>query len=97
MTTSNIGTDVLLSEYQRSVASYWNNTSPTGSRGASRQDDVNRLLGEIDGLYHHHYGVGPVTSPGSRARRRHATGGFWPSSIGWRPPRPTSCSTTSAT
>jgi geranyl diphosphate 2-C-methyltransferase len=60
MTTSNIGTDVLLSEYQRSVASYWNNTSPAGSRGASRQDDVNRLLGEIDGLYHHHYGVGPV-------------------------------------
>ena len=60
MTTGNTSTDILLSEYQRSVASYWNNTSPTGSRGASRQDDVNWLLGEIDGLYHHHYGVGPV-------------------------------------
>jgi geranyl diphosphate 2-C-methyltransferase len=60
MRTSNPATDVLLSDYQRSVASYWNSTSPTGSRGASRQDDVNWLLGEIDGLYHHHYGVGDV-------------------------------------
>jgi geranyl diphosphate 2-C-methyltransferase len=60
MTTSNPGTDVLLTEYQRSVATYWNETAPTGSRGASRQDDVNWLLGDIDGLYHHHYGVGPV-------------------------------------
>ena len=58
MTTSNAGTDVLRSDYQKSVAAYWDNTAPTGSRGASRQDDVNWLLGDIDGLYHHHYGIG---------------------------------------
>jgi geranyl diphosphate 2-C-methyltransferase len=60
MRTSSPATDVPLTEYQKSVASYWNATAPTGSRGASRQDDVNWLLGEIDGLYHHHYGVGAV-------------------------------------
>jgi len=42
---------VTLTSYQRDVASWWNN----------RQDDqVNLALGEVDGLYHHHYGVGPV-------------------------------------
>jgi geranyl diphosphate 2-C-methyltransferase len=39
---------VLRSAYQRSVAAYWNN----------ERDPVNIRLGEIDGLYHHHYGVG---------------------------------------
>jgi geranyl diphosphate 2-C-methyltransferase len=57
MTTSNTSTDVLQSEYQRSVAAYWNSTAPTGSR-AEQEDRVNWLLGDIDKLYHHHYGVG---------------------------------------
>lgn len=57
MSTTNTGTDVLRSDYQRSVAAYWNSTAPTGSRGG-QQDNVNWLLGDIDGLYHHHYGVG---------------------------------------
>lgn len=39
---------VLRSAYQRAVARYWNN----------EKDPVNIRLGEIDGLYHHHYGVG---------------------------------------
>jgi geranyl diphosphate 2-C-methyltransferase len=59
MTTSNPGAEVLRSDYQRSVAAYWNSTAPTGSRG-SKEDNVNWLLGDIDGLYHHHYGIGDV-------------------------------------
>jgi geranyl diphosphate 2-C-methyltransferase len=39
---------VLRSAYQRSVAEYWN----------KEKDPVNIRLGEVDGLYHHHYGVG---------------------------------------
>ncbi|MGH3856568.1 MAG: geranyl diphosphate 2-C-methyltransferase [Pseudonocardiaceae bacterium] len=39
---------VLRSDYQKSVASYWNN----------EKDPVNLRLGDIDGLYHHHYGIG---------------------------------------
>ena len=39
---------VLRSDYQRSVADYWNN----------EQDPVNLRLGDVDGLYHHHYGLG---------------------------------------
>jgi geranyl diphosphate 2-C-methyltransferase len=39
---------VFHSAYQRSVAAYWNNESAP----------VNMRLGEVDGLYHHHYGVG---------------------------------------
>jgi geranyl diphosphate 2-C-methyltransferase len=39
---------VLRSAYQRSVAAYWN----------KERDPVNIRLGEVDGLYHHHYGVG---------------------------------------
>ncbi len=57
MTTSDPAADVLRDDYQRSVAAYWNSTAPTGSR-FSREDNVNWLLGDIDGLYHHHYGVG---------------------------------------
>jgi geranyl diphosphate 2-C-methyltransferase len=60
MSTTQPSNSVLLNDYQRSVATYWNETAPTGSRGASKQDDVNWLLGEIDGLYHHHYGIGAV-------------------------------------
>lgn len=40
-----------LTDYQRDVASWWNNR---------RDDRVNLALGEVDGLYHHHYGLGPV-------------------------------------
>jgi geranyl diphosphate 2-C-methyltransferase len=39
---------VLRSAYQRSVAEYWNN----------ERDPVNIRLGEVDGFYHHHYGLG---------------------------------------
>jgi geranyl diphosphate 2-C-methyltransferase len=39
---------VLRSAYQRSVAAYWDN----------EHDPVNVRLGELDGLYHHHYGIG---------------------------------------
>ncbi|MGH3943599.1 MAG: geranyl diphosphate 2-C-methyltransferase [Pseudonocardiaceae bacterium] len=47
MTTITIA-NVLRSDYQKSVASYWNN----------EKDPVNLLLGDVDGLYHHHYGIG---------------------------------------
>ena len=35
--------------YQASVAAYWN---------TNQQDPVNLLLGDVDGFYHHHYGIG---------------------------------------
>lgn len=40
--------DVLRSDYQKSVAEYWNR----------ERDPVNLRLGDVDGVYHHHYGVG---------------------------------------
>jgi geranyl diphosphate 2-C-methyltransferase len=40
---------VLRTAYQQSVATYWN---------THQQDPVNLRLGEVDGLYHHHYGLG---------------------------------------
>ena len=49
MSTTNPTADVLRNAYQKSVANYWNENN---------QDPVNLVLGEIDGLYHHHYGVG---------------------------------------
>jgi geranyl diphosphate 2-C-methyltransferase len=39
---------VLRTEYQKSVAEYWN----------TEKDPVNIRLGDVDGLYHHHYGIG---------------------------------------
>jgi geranyl diphosphate 2-C-methyltransferase len=39
---------VLRTAYQESIAEYWN----------KEQDPVNIRLGEVDGLYHHHYGLG---------------------------------------
>src|SRR5580700_2441622 len=42
------GQPVLRSAFQRSVAAYWN----------AERDPVNIRLGEVDGLFHHHYGVG---------------------------------------
>ncbi|MGI5285701.1 geranyl diphosphate 2-C-methyltransferase [Nonomuraea polychroma] len=41
---------VLESLYQRDVADYWD----------AERNPVNLRLGEVDGLYHHHYGVGDV-------------------------------------
>lgn len=43
-------TQVLRSEYQKSIADYWN----------KEKAPVNLLLGDVDGLYHHHYGIGDV-------------------------------------
>jgi geranyl diphosphate 2-C-methyltransferase len=45
-----VETPVLSSLYQRSVADYWN----------AEKNPVNLRLGEVDGLYHHHYGIGEV-------------------------------------
>jgi geranyl diphosphate 2-C-methyltransferase len=42
---------VSLTSYQRDVAAWWNNR---------RDDRVNLALGAVDGIYHHHYGLGPV-------------------------------------
>ncbi|GLZ28582.1 methyltransferase [Lentzea sp. NBRC 105346] len=39
---------VLRTDYQRSVANYWNH----------EKDPVNIKLGEVDNLFHHHYGIG---------------------------------------
>ena len=47
MTT--VSNPVLRTAFERSVAAYWN---------THRQDPVNLRLGEVDDLYHHHYGVG---------------------------------------
>jgi geranyl diphosphate 2-C-methyltransferase len=43
------GTEVITDGYQRELAAYWNNKT---------NDRVNLALGEVDGLYHHHYGLG---------------------------------------
>ena len=45
------------SRYQASVAQYWNEEA----------DPVNIRLGEVDGFYHHHYGIGAV-DPGAEER-----------------------------
>jgi geranyl diphosphate 2-C-methyltransferase len=36
-------------DYERSVAAYWD---------SNQQDPVNLRLGDVDGIYHHHYGIG---------------------------------------
>lgn len=41
--------DVLRTDYQKSVADYWN---------TNQHDPVNLRLGDVDGVYHHHYGIG---------------------------------------
>jgi geranyl diphosphate 2-C-methyltransferase len=42
------GQPVLRTAFQQSVADYWN----------AEHDPVNIRLGEVDGFYHHHYGIG---------------------------------------
>ncbi|QDQ09194.1 geranyl diphosphate 2-C-methyltransferase [Streptomyces spectabilis] len=49
MTTASPTTPVLRTDYQRAVAAYWD---------SHQHDSVNLLLGDVDGLYHHHYGIG---------------------------------------
>ncbi|QIS11248.1 MULTISPECIES: geranyl diphosphate 2-C-methyltransferase [Nocardia] len=49
MTIADTGS-VLRTSYQKSVAEYWNNNP--------NDDRVNTKLGEVDGIYHHHYGIG---------------------------------------
>ncbi|WP_163508028.1 geranyl diphosphate 2-C-methyltransferase [Fodinicola acaciae] len=39
---------VVRTAYQQSIADYWN----------KEKDPVNLRLGDVDGLYHHHYGIG---------------------------------------
>ncbi|MEU1984093.1 geranyl diphosphate 2-C-methyltransferase [Nocardia sp. NPDC019395] len=43
-------TSIIDSPYQQSIAQYWN----------AEKNPVNLRLGEVDGLYHHHYGIGAV-------------------------------------
>ena len=50
MEPTNATDTVLRTPYQRSVADYWN----------AERDPVNLRLGAVDGLYHHHYGIGDV-------------------------------------
>ncbi|MEV1001646.1 geranyl diphosphate 2-C-methyltransferase [Nonomuraea sp. NPDC050202] len=50
MTVTPNAVPVLSSLYQQSVADYWN----------AEENPVNLRLGEVDGLYHHHYGIGEV-------------------------------------
>ncbi|HKN51376.1 MAG TPA: geranyl diphosphate 2-C-methyltransferase [Amycolatopsis sp.] len=45
---TSIDQPVLRTAYQRSVAHYWN----------TEKNPVNLRLGDVDGLYHHHYGIG---------------------------------------
>lgn len=49
MTMTTSSDEVLRTDFQKSVAAYWN---------TNQQDPVNLRLGEVDGLYHHHYGLG---------------------------------------
>lgn len=50
MKSPSSGETLVISDYQRAVATYWN---------TNREDPVNLRLGDVDGLYHHHYGIGP--------------------------------------
>lgn len=50
MTPPSSSGSVLVSAYQKSVADYWN----------QEKNPVNLRLGDVDGIYHHHYGIGEV-------------------------------------
>lgn len=45
---TSVDLQVTRTAYQRSIADYWN----------AEKDPVNLRLGDVDGLYHHHYGLG---------------------------------------
>lgn len=60
--TANTVANVLRTPYQKSVADYWN----------AERNAVNLKLGEVDDLYHHHYGLGdydPSVLQGPRETR----------------------------
>lgn len=44
-----VDSTVLRTDFQRAVASYWDTNT---------DDPVNLRLGEVDGIFHHHYGLG---------------------------------------
>jgi geranyl diphosphate 2-C-methyltransferase len=48
VTTLGVRDPATVSAYEQSVADYWN----------SERNPVNLRLGEVDGFYHHHYGIG---------------------------------------
>lgn len=50
-TSTRTADGVVKTDYQRAVANYWD---------TNRNDPVNLRLGDVDGLYHHHYGIGDV-------------------------------------
>ncbi|MFE3519601.1 geranyl diphosphate 2-C-methyltransferase [Streptomyces sp. NPDC059166] len=50
MTVQDTAAHPLRSLYQKSVANYWN----------QERNPVNLRLGEVSGVYHHHYGIGEV-------------------------------------
>ncbi|MEV6260093.1 geranyl diphosphate 2-C-methyltransferase [Streptomyces sp. NPDC051784] len=50
MTIQDTAAHPLRSLYQKSVANYWN----------QERNPVNLRLGEVSGVYHHHYGIGDV-------------------------------------
>jgi len=50
MAEQHLAREVIKSRYQQSIADYWN----------KEHNPVNIRLGEVDGLYHHHYGIGDV-------------------------------------
>ncbi|WP_020659345.1 geranyl diphosphate 2-C-methyltransferase [Amycolatopsis benzoatilytica] len=59
---TSVARSVTRTDYQRSVADYWN----------AEKDPVNLRLGDVDGLYHHHYGIGdydPAVLDGRGKRR----------------------------
>ncbi|MGA4837401.1 geranyl diphosphate 2-C-methyltransferase [Streptomyces sp. G45] len=68
-TTTPTTAPVLRTDYQRAVAAYWD---------THQHDDVNLRLGDVDGLYHHHYGIGaydPSVLDGPRhSREQRITG-----------------------
>lgn len=50
--------ELALSDYQKTVADYWR---------VHTTDPVNEELGKVDGLYHHHYGIGTPDPAVARA------------------------------
>ncbi|MFF8287488.1 SAM-dependent methyltransferase [Streptomyces albus] len=58
--------DAVRDQYEHELNAHWE---------AKQHDDINLMLGEMDGLYHHHYAVGDfdrdvLTSPPDRRQKR---------------------------